>query len=106
MPVAAAPTWVLTLDHIGFEAAARLLESLGLQLARVADGEAIPGSFWGDCEAGLVGSIVYARGDTPKRRRNSANEDVYPCKNVLPATGPKSRNTVVSWTKVSPIGVM
>lgn len=61
----AAPTWVLTLDHIGFEAAARLLESLGLQLARIADGEAIPGSFWGECEAGLVGSTVYARGDTP-----------------------------------------
>jgi hypothetical protein len=31
----------------------------------VADGEAIPGSFWGDCEAGLVGATVHARADTP-----------------------------------------
>jgi hypothetical protein len=56
---------VLTLADIGFEAPARLLESLGLQLARVADGDAIPGSFWGECEAGLVGCTVHARADTP-----------------------------------------
>jgi hypothetical protein len=34
-------------------------------LSRVADGEAIPGSYWGECEAGLIGSTVYARADTP-----------------------------------------
>ncbi len=56
---------VLTLGEIGFEAPARLLASLGLQLTHVPDGEAIPGSFWGECEAGLVGSTVYARADTP-----------------------------------------
>ena len=56
---------VLTLGEIGFEAPARLLASLGLQLAQVPDGAAIPGSFWGECEAGLVGSTVYARADTP-----------------------------------------
>ena len=65
LPVATAPAGVLRVSDIGFEAASRLLESLGLQLAGIADGEAIPGSFWGECEAGLVGSTVYARGDTP-----------------------------------------
>ena len=29
------------------------------------DGAPIPGSFWGDPEAGVIGSVVYARGDTP-----------------------------------------
>ena len=61
----AAPTTVLRLADIGFEAPGRLLASLGLQLARVFDGEPIPGSFWGECEAGLVGSTVFARDDTP-----------------------------------------
>lgn len=56
---------VLTLADTGFDAPSKLLSSLGLQLERVADGEAIPGSFWGECEAGLVGSTVYARSDTP-----------------------------------------
>jgi len=36
-----------------------------LTLQRVADGDAIPGSFWGECEAGIIGSTVHARGDTP-----------------------------------------
>ena len=56
---------MLTLADIGFEAPAALLARYGLQLARVADGEAIPGSYWGDCEAGLIGTSVHARADTP-----------------------------------------
>lgn len=28
-------------------------------------GQAIPGSYWGDCEAGIIGSRVFARADTP-----------------------------------------
>ena len=56
---------MLTLADIGFEGPAALLARYGLQLARVADGEAIPGSYWGDCEAGLIGTSVHARADTP-----------------------------------------
>jgi len=56
---------VLRLADIGFEAPSVLLAGFGLTLARVADGEAIPGSYWGECEAGLIGATVYARGDTP-----------------------------------------
>jgi hypothetical protein len=56
---------VLTLSDIDFDAVAALLARYGLALSRVADGEAIPGSYWGECEAGLIGSTVYARADTP-----------------------------------------
>lgn len=56
---------MLTLADIGFDAPAALLARYGLQLVRVADGEAIPGSYWGESEAGLIGERVHARADTP-----------------------------------------
>lgn len=56
---------VLTLADIGFDAPAVLLARFGLELVRVAQDEDIPGSYWGECEAGIVGSTVYARADTP-----------------------------------------
>ena len=56
---------MLTLADTGFDAPAALLARYGLRLERVADGTSIPGSYWGECEAGLIGSTVYARADTP-----------------------------------------
>lgn len=56
---------VLRLQDIGFDEPARLLAGYGLSLSRVARDEAIPGSYWGDCEAGIIGCAVYARDDTP-----------------------------------------
>ncbi len=56
---------VLRLGQLGFDEPAALLATFGLQLQRVADGETIPGSFWGDEEAGIIGNTVYARDDTP-----------------------------------------
>jgi len=56
---------VMRVAEIGFDAAAALLARYGLALERVAPGTAIPGSFWGDEEAGIIGSTVYARDDTP-----------------------------------------
>lgn len=56
---------VLRVGQIGFEAPAALLARFGLQLRRVPAGEPIPGSFWGDQEAGIIGTTVYARDDTP-----------------------------------------
>src|SRR5690606_985814 len=50
---------------IAFDDAAALLARYGVRLERVADGMAIPGSYWGEAEAGIVGATVYARGDTP-----------------------------------------
>jgi hypothetical protein len=56
---------MLTLADLGFDAPRALLARYGLQLEAVADGDPIPGSYWGECEAGLIGLTVYARGDTP-----------------------------------------
>ena len=42
-----------------------LLDRYGLELTLVAPGEVIPGSYWGEREAGLIGSKIYARLDTP-----------------------------------------
>lgn len=56
---------VLRLADIGDEAPAALLARYGLTLQRVADGEPIPGSYWGDEEAGIIGCTVHARADTP-----------------------------------------
>lgn len=46
-------------------AAAHLLAGYGLQLQFVPDGEAIPGSYWGEPEAGVIGNVVYVHADTP-----------------------------------------
>ena len=58
-------TRILRLADIDRRAVESLLAHYGLSLTLVADGEAIPGSFWGDDEAGIIGHAVYARGDTP-----------------------------------------
>jgi hypothetical protein len=42
-----------------------LLDRYGLELRLVAAGERIAGSYWGDREAGLIESNLYARLDTP-----------------------------------------
>ncbi len=46
-------------------AAASLLQRFDLALHLVSDQSAIPGSFWGDEEAGVRGQVVYVRADTP-----------------------------------------
>ena len=56
---------VLRLADIGYEAPTALLARHGLALQRVPDGEPIPGSYWGAEEAGIIGTTVYARDDTP-----------------------------------------
>ena len=53
------------LGEIAFGDAAALLAAHGLQLLHVEDGAPIPGSYWGEPEAGIIGSTVYARADTP-----------------------------------------
>ncbi|GEM_PF-43145 len=56
---------VLLLADVGFEAAANLLARHDLELMHVADDAPIPGSFWGEPEAGVIASKVYVRADTP-----------------------------------------
>ena len=61
---AAAPA-VLRVREVGFEPVAAVFAPAGLALARVPDGAPIPGSHWGDDEAGLIGSTLHVRADTP-----------------------------------------
>ena len=42
-----------------------LLDRYGLQLHLVSPEEVIPGSYWGEREAGLIGAKIFARLDTP-----------------------------------------
>jgi len=56
---------VLRMADIDAAAAAGLLHVHGLELCWVADGAPIPGSYWGDDEAGVIGARVYVRSDTP-----------------------------------------
>jgi hypothetical protein len=56
---------VLLLNGIDRVAVALLLARYGLTLTLVASGEAVPGSYWGDSEAGLQGDVLFARLDTP-----------------------------------------
>ena len=44
---------------------ARLLAGYGLDLRTVDASQDIPGSYWGDSEAGLLGNTLLARDDTP-----------------------------------------
>ena len=55
----------MRMADVGFDAASALLARYGLTLHRVESGESIPGSFWGECEAGIIGHEVFARDDTP-----------------------------------------
>ena len=42
-----------------------LLARYGLGAVLVGSGDAIPGSYWGDREAGLIRDLIYFRADTP-----------------------------------------
>jgi hypothetical protein len=53
---------VNAIDRLSLEL---LLERYGLELRLVAPEEVIPGSYWGEREAGLIGAKLYARLDTP-----------------------------------------
>ncbi len=53
---------VNAIDRLSLEL---LLDRYGLQLHLVAPEEVIPGSYWGEREAGLIGTNIFARLDTP-----------------------------------------
>ena len=59
------PPAVLLLCGIDRVPLALLLDRYSIDLALVSPGDEIPGSFWGDSEAGLKGERLYARLDTP-----------------------------------------
>ncbi|WP_313321018.1 hypothetical protein [Stenotrophomonas sp.] len=56
---------VLCVGDIPWDAAAALLARHGLRLNHVDAGQKIPGSYWGEPEAGIIACDVYVRDDTP-----------------------------------------
>jgi hypothetical protein len=56
---------VLCLNRIDRVELAMLLSRYGLALTLVSPEEVIPGSYWGESEAGLKGDRLYSRLDTP-----------------------------------------
>lgn len=56
---------VLRLSDVGAEPVAALLGRFGLHLEQLAAGVEIPGSYWHEEEAGIIGLNVLARPDTP-----------------------------------------
>lgn len=56
---------VLRFGETDAPAITQLLSRYGLAMRRVPDGEPIPGSYWGDEEAGLQGDSLFLRADTP-----------------------------------------
>jgi hypothetical protein len=56
---------VLLVDAVERPALQALLERYGLAMVLVPPERNIPGSYWGEREAGLIGPTLYARLDTP-----------------------------------------
>lgn len=56
---------VLKVTDVGAAVVSGLLDRYGLQCVALAGSETIPGSYWGESEAGLLGSQLYWRTDTP-----------------------------------------
>lgn len=56
---------ILTCGEVGVATVTRLLHRYGLEVCVAGDGEKIPGSYWGEPEAGLLGTAVWIRRDTP-----------------------------------------
>lgn len=56
---------VLLCADLPDDALERLLTPYGLTVSWCAPGAAIPGTYWGEPEAGLIGATLYLRPDTP-----------------------------------------
>lgn len=59
------PDSVLPVSALQSQALHDLLARYRLQLEVIAEGRTIPGSFWGDSEAGLIDNRLIVRPDTP-----------------------------------------
>jgi hypothetical protein len=56
---------LLLVGDIDLARVRELLDRRGVRVESVDDGHPIPGSYWGEPEAGLVGNVVFVRSDTP-----------------------------------------
>lgn len=56
---------MLYCDAYHLDGLRRLLAAYQISITEVAEDAVIPGSFWGDSEAGVIGAMLYVRSDTP-----------------------------------------
>ncbi len=56
---------ILTCSEFDMQSLRTLLARFGLCITEIPAAQNIPGSFWGDSEAGLVGNELLVRADTP-----------------------------------------
>lgn len=56
---------VVLCNEIALHHLTELLGKFGISVKLVADGEEIPGSWFGEPEAGIISTTLYIRGDTP-----------------------------------------
>ena len=56
---------MITVDDVGLAALRELAQRYAFDVSVVDSGASIPGSFWGEPEAGLIGTTVHVRSDTP-----------------------------------------
>lgn len=56
---------MITIRDVSLDNVRQLLQRYSLQLVIVADDSNIPGSFWGDSEAGLIDTQLYVQNATP-----------------------------------------
>jgi hypothetical protein len=61
----AASADVLRVRDAAPDAILSLTRRYGVELALCAPGEPLPGSYWGESEAGLRGNVLYVHADTP-----------------------------------------
>jgi hypothetical protein len=58
-------TEVIRLREANAQSLSQLLSNYGLSLKMISKGKHIPGSYWGDEEAGLIANELLVRADTP-----------------------------------------
>lgn len=56
---------ILRCDELPSGVLAELLRPFGLKVRTIPEDQDIPGTFWGESEAGLIGDRLLVRGDTP-----------------------------------------
>ena len=59
------PLTVMICADLGLEPLQTLLSRFGLMIRLVDEQNSIPGSFWGESEAGIIQNKIYVRSDTP-----------------------------------------
>jgi hypothetical protein len=56
---------VMLCAETGLHALQAVLGKFGISIQHVAEGEKIPGTWFGEPEAGIIGNVLYVREDTP-----------------------------------------